>query len=139
MPRLMSVALTEDAVRAQTKTVTRRLGWSTLTPGTELDLCRKVMGRRKGDPLVRIARVRVVDIRREALDAITRDDVAREGFTLDDLRGYGIDANDHSPGSTLTERFVAFFCEHMRCEPATEVTRVEWEYLPRPTIWPGLS
>jgi hypothetical protein len=30
MSRLMSVALTEDAVRERRKTVTRRLGWANL-------------------------------------------------------------------------------------------------------------
>lgn len=34
MTRLMSVALTRDAVIERRKTVTRRLGWATLTPGT---------------------------------------------------------------------------------------------------------
>lgn len=130
MPRLMSVSLTEDAVREQRKTVTRRLGWSMLTPGTELDLCRKVMGRRKGDPLVRIARVRVTDARRERLDAITDDDVLREGFSHADLADYWHDGS-------LGTAFVRFFTEHMKCEPSTEVTRVEWEYLPRPSSWPG--
>jgi len=43
MPRLMSVALTEQAVRERRKTVTRRLGWQFLKPGDRLTLCRKVM------------------------------------------------------------------------------------------------
>lgn len=113
MSRLMSVALTEQAVRDQHKTVTRRLGWLALTPGTRLTLCRKVMGRRKGEPLVRICDVEVISVRREPLDAITEQDVAAEGFA----------------GQTPQE-FVGFFCEHMRCDPTTEVTRIEWRYLP---------
>ena len=44
MPRLMSVSLTEQQVRARTKTVTRRVGWLMLKPGDRLTLCRKVMG-----------------------------------------------------------------------------------------------
>jgi hypothetical protein len=58
----MSVALTEGAVRNHTKTVTRRLGWKFLKPGDRLTLCRKVMGRKKGEPLVRIAEVEVVKV-----------------------------------------------------------------------------
>lgn len=120
MPRLMSVALTEQAVRDRTKTVTRRLGWSQLSPGVRLTLCRKVMGRRQAnglvDPLVRIAEVRVVDVRREPLHAISRSEVAREGF----------------PGWTVAE-FVEFFCRNMRCKPDTEVTRIEWRYMPEVT------
>lgn len=116
MSRLMSVALTEDAVRERRKTVTRRLGWATLTPGTRLTLCRKVMGRKRADgtvePLVRIVDVEVVGVRREPLDAITQDDVEREGFR-----------------SASPLWFVDFFCESMRCNPGTLVTRIEWRYL----------
>jgi hypothetical protein len=118
MARLMSVSLTEDAVRERRKTVTRRLGWRFLKPGDRLTLCRKVMGRfhRQADgslePLVRLADVEVVSVRRERLDAITRADVSAEGF----------------PSLTLPQ-FVDFFCEHMHCEPGTEVTRIEWRYL----------
>jgi len=108
----MSVALTETAVRERRKTVTRRLGWRTLKPGVRLTLCRKVMGRKKGEPLVRIAEVEVVSVRREYLDGIWFEDVEREGFV-----------------GLTPEEFVAFFCEHMKCDPHDEVTRIEWRYL----------
>lgn len=113
MPRNMSVSLTETAVRARTKTVTRRNGWRFLTPGTRLMLCRKVMGRRAGEPLVRIVEVEVESVRRERLDAITVDDVAAEGFP------------DWTPGE-----FVEFFCRtHKGVRPDTEITRIQWRYL----------
>ena len=80
MPRLMSVSLTETQVRARTKTVTRRAGWLMLRPGDRLTLCRKVMGRRKGEPLERITDVEVISVRREPLNRITAADVAAEGF-----------------------------------------------------------
>jgi hypothetical protein len=112
----MSVSLTEDQVRARTKNVTRRDGWRMVEPGDRLTLCRKVMGRRKGEPLVRIVDVEVVDVRRERLDAITNDDVRREGFP------------DWS-----TAEFVAFFCQtHKGVQPSSEVTRIEWRYLDGP-------
>lgn len=127
MPRLLSVSLTEPQVRAKAKTVTRRLGWWTdkrgrrmLRHGDRVTLCRKVMGRRLGEPLVRIVDVRVVDVRRERLDAITPEDVAREGF----------------PGWTPAE-FVDFFCGHMRCAGDAEVTRIEWEYLENTEVQHG--
>jgi hypothetical protein len=109
----MSVSLTEDAVRSRQKTVTRRLGWRFLKPGDQLTLCRKVMGRKPGEPLVRIADVEVVSVRRERLEQITPVDVAREGFTP----AWG------------RRQFIEFFCEHMRCTPKTEITRIEWRYL----------
>lgn len=112
MSRLMSVYLTEPQVRARTKTVTRRLGWTFLKPGDRLTLCRKVMGRKVGEPLVRIAEVEVVSVQREQLFEVTDDDVTREGF----------------PYMNRWE-FVDFFREHMRCSVLDEVTRIEWRYL----------
>lgn len=113
MPRLMSVSLTEDQVRARTKTVTRRMGWTHLRAGERLTLCRKVMGRRRGEPLVRIVDVEILDIRRERLDTITADDVIAEGFPA------------MSP-----QEFVEFFCAtHKGCTSSSEVTRIRWRYL----------
>lgn len=124
MARLMSVALTAQAVRERRKLVTRRLGWwedragRRLTyPGDRLTLCPKVQGRRRPDgtvePLERIVDVELVSVRREPLNAITPEDVVREGF----------------PGWTPGQ-FVAFFCEHMKkATPETIVTRLEWIYL----------
>lgn len=119
MARLLSVALTEPQVRDRSKTVTRRMGWwkdrhgrRILHVGDRLTLVRKAQGRRNGEPVMRLAEVQVVDVRREPLNTVTQDEVIREGF----------------PGMTLAE-FVAFFCEHMRCAPTAEVTRIEWTYL----------
>lgn len=129
----MSVALTEDAVRRRFKTETRRLGWTFLEPGTPLDLCRKVMGRRKGEPLVRVAHVVVTDVRREPLAAITDAAVDREGFGPWE-GSPGLDwwppgtvppAEVHGPAA---ERFVEFFTAAMRCTPDTEVTVIQWRY-----------
>lgn len=112
MSRLMSVSLTEDAVRERRKTVTRRTGWKFLRPGDRLTLCRKVMGRKPGEPLVRIAEVEVIYVRREPLASITGDDVSREGF----------------PGRSPLW-FVQFFTDHMGGDPRQDVTRIEWRYL----------
>lgn len=73
MPRLMSVAYTADAVIERRKTVTRRKGWQFLKPGDRLTLCRKVQGRRKGEPLDRLAEVEVVSVRREQLRRMSDD------------------------------------------------------------------
>ena len=119
MPRLMSVAYTEDAVRARTKTVTRRAGWSYLHPGDRLTLCRKVMGRRKGEPLVRVAEVEVVDVRRERLDRMLTDldygaaEVILEGFP------------DLTPQAFVSR----YFLDAQGIAPEALVTRVEWGYL----------
>jgi hypothetical protein len=115
MPRLMSVSLTEAAVVERRKSVTRRIGWQFLKAGERLTLCRKVMGRRQGEPIVRLAEVEVVSVRRERLSQTTHDDVIREGF----------------PDLTPSE-FVWFFCDHFGTKPYDEVTRIEWRYLDAP-------
>ncbi|WP_328435528.1 ASCH domain-containing protein [Nocardia puris] len=113
MPRLMSVSLTEPQVRARTKTVTRRLGWTMLQPGERITLCRKVMGRRHGEPLIRLTDVEILSTRREPLAAITHTDLTAEGF----------------PDMSIPE-FIEFFCAtHRGCRPDTTVTRIEWRYL----------
>jgi hypothetical protein len=118
--RLMSVSLTEQAVVDRSKTVTRRLGWRFLKPGDRLTLCRKVQGRRRVgghshghlEPLIRLAEVEVVSVDRRPLHHIDTADVTREGF----------------PGWD-PDRFIRFFCDHMACQPDTEVTRIGWRYL----------
>jgi hypothetical protein len=117
--RLMSVALTEEQVRSRAKTVTRRLGWRYLRVGERVCLCRKVMGRRPGEPLVRITTVEIVDVRVEPLSAVTDDDVAREGFC-----------------GKSAAWFVDFFTSHMRATADTAVTRIQWRYLDPPTVTP---
>lgn len=112
MPRLMSVTHTKPAVYDRIKTQTRRAGWTFLHPGDRLTLCEKVMGRRKGDPLVRICDVEVTGVRREPLGKITPEDVAAEGFP------------DWTPA-----QFIAFFCTEMGGGPDQDVTVVTWRYL----------
>jgi len=115
MPRLMSVALTEEAVRDRRKTVTRRLGWKFLKPGDRLILCPQTRGVSREDR-VDLAEVEVVDVRREPLRAIENygsEECNREGFV-----GF-------SP-----EMFIQFFCSEVRgVGRDTPVTRIEWRYL----------
>lgn len=134
MSRLLSVSLTEQAVVERRKTVTRRLGWwedkrgrRLVLPGHELTLCRKVMGRKPGEPLVRLAQVGVLDVRREPLDAITDEDVAREGFDRDHPGPFII--NDTARPFTPSEWFVRWYADAMRIATDHPVTRIEWEYL----------
>lgn len=118
----MSVAFTEAAVRARTKTVTRRKGWQFAKAGDRITLCRKVMGRKKGEPLERIADVEIVSVRRERLDLMLTD--LDYGFDETEREGMG-----DSPG-----RFPSHFVEHyfvnaQGMSPDDEVTRIEWRYL----------
>ena len=112
------------------KDVTRRLGWEYLKVGERLQVCRKCMGRKPGEPLVKLA----VIVRREKLHTLTRhmetgvltlmtegsytheeafQEVRREGFP-----------------ELLPQEFVNFFCRtHKGCTPDTEVTRIEFKYV----------
>lgn len=135
MPRLMSVSLTEAAVVRREKTVTRRLGWRMLKPGDQLQLCRKVMGRCRQDgtvdPLVRLALVEVIDVRRERVWDITDDDIVREAVDPDLFDEWW------SNGQPTPTSWVQWFCEQMDCRPDDEITRIEWRYLEAPPRPPG--
>ncbi len=120
MSRLMSVAFTEQAVRERRKTVTRRKGWLFLKPGDHLTLCRKVMGRKPGEPLIHIAEVEVIDVRREPLQFVHYiGELTKEGFPeLEPTRildGTGI--------------FVKRFFAPQGIGRFDIVTRIEWRYL----------
>lgn len=108
--RRMSFALTERQLLAGHKTVTRRLGWLTLKAGDELLAVDRCMGLKKGQKQRVLAKLRVVDVRREPLGIVTEAEARKEGF----------------PDMTGGE-FVRFFCRSMKCEPTTEVTRIEFE------------
>ena len=113
--RNISFALTTQQVRNQTKTVTRRLGWKDLKPGTVLQPVVKGMGLKKGERVEKIGGpIRVVSTRREPLGNVAFDDedVRLEGFPQFD-----------------GPQFLALFCQHNRCTPDTEVTRIEFEYV----------
>jgi hypothetical protein len=108
----MSFMLTERQIQDGTKDVTRRLGWWFLKPGDVLWACFKCMGLKKGEKVQRIRQIRVVSTRTERLDAITQEEVVREGL----------------PWLTPVE-FVEMFCEHMACFPETQINRIEFEYI----------
>lgn len=122
MPRLMSVAFTENAVRARIKTVTRRKGWTFLKPGDRITLCRKVMGRRKGEPLVRIAEVEVVSVTREPLGMVLPS-WGRGGYGAQEM------AREGFPGMAPVEFVRRYFTEAQGIGEHDPVTRIEWRYL----------
>lgn len=112
MPRNMSFALTTEQFINRTKTVTRRRGWTFLKPGDRVMGCKKCMGLKPGEQLVRLGLIKIVSVRREPLHEITLDDVDREGF----------------PGMDETD-FVLMFIDEMGGQAGQEITRIEFEYL----------
>lgn len=119
--RLMSFALTTNQVLNQTKTVTRRLGWANAKVGDIVQPVEKGQGLKRGEKVKRIGPpIRFTSVRRERLRLMHDErygylEAQREGFP--DLTG---------------KQFVAdVFCGHNRGRtPDTEVTRIEFEYLP---------
>lgn len=117
--RHISFALTTDQIRKRSKTVTRRLGWQTLTPGTLLQPVVKSQGLKRGEHVEKIGGpIRVVSVRRERLFAMFqnreygRSECVSEGFPQ-------MQANE----------FAEMFCAHNRCDLHTELTRIEFEYV----------
>lgn len=107
--RIMSFAMTVEALLGGYKDVTRRLGWLHLKPGDRVRAVRKAMGLRLGEKVEQLAIIRIVSVSRERLDTITPAEVAREGW----------------PGHAPSE-FVELFQSAYRCAPDVEVTRIEF-------------
>lgn len=132
MSRLMSVAFTERAVIERRKTVTRRKGWwedkngrRLLHPGDRLTLCRKVMGRRPGEPLVRLAEVEVVDVRREPLCAVAGPHrIGSDGQVI-----WSEMAAEGFPDMDPLDFMRTYFTEAQGIGVMDDVTRIEWRYL----------
>ena len=112
MPRMISFSLTTAQFEARTKTVTRRRGWLYLRAGDVVMGIEKGMGLRKGEKVRRLHPIRIVSARREPLDAITPEDVIREGF----------------PGWTTAE-FIDLYREANGGPADQPVTRIEFEHL----------
>lgn len=109
--RNISCSHTKDQVRNRTKTVTRRLGWKNLKPGTLLRVVEKAMGLKPGEKIVPMAVVRVTKVTREKLIEIRKKDCAKEGFP------------DFEP-----DRFIVFFAATFKVLADQIVTRIEWTY-----------
>ncbi|MBX3031435.1 MAG: ASCH domain-containing protein [Chloroflexi bacterium] len=129
MSRLMAVSLTEQAVVERRKTVTRRLRWLHLKPGDRLTLVRKSMGRKPGEPLVRLAEVEVVSVRREPLRLITDDDITREGVPVEVFTPVVGRGHEDICSGCRYANWVAWYARTFGITTDTEVTRIEWRYL----------
>lgn len=118
MPRHMSFSMTTEAVRNRTKTVTRRLGWNDLKPGTLLWAVEKGMGLKKGEHVVKLALIRVVSSEWEQLANIACPEV----YGPEELVAEGF------PRMTGDE-FMEMFCRSNRCGIYQDVNRIKFEYV----------
>lgn len=121
--RNMSFALTVRQMRAKTKDVTRRTGWTFLKPGDRIQACVKCMGLKPGESLVRLGEIEVVSVQRERLDRLTTD--LEYGFDELKREGFGDHAVFKWPSA-----FVEMFCgAHKGCTPQNVITRIEFRHL----------
>lgn len=119
--RNISFALTTQQFRDRNKTVTRRIGWTRLKPGDLLMGVVKGMGLKPGEKVERLGAIRVVSVRQEELQAMTRD--RDYGFRECVLEGFPAMA-------PAPDDFVRMFClSHKDCFPSSRVTRIEFEYM----------
>jgi hypothetical protein len=115
----ISFSMTTRQFRAKTKGVTRRMGWTTLKPSDRLMGCEKCMGRKPGEPLVRLGPIAILSVRRERLDRM----ITEPAYGYEECRKEGF------PEMT-PRQFVDMFCaSHKGCKPSTVVTRLRFEYL----------
>lgn len=137
----MSVAYTEQQVRDRIKDVTRRANWwedrngrRLVLPGQRLTLARKVMGRKKGEPIVRVAEVEVVDVRREPLSWLTDPDIPAmyqgpDGQPRWTTYGVSEVAREGFPDMDPAEFIRRYFTEAQGIPADATVTRIEWRYV----------
>ena len=110
----MAFSKTIPQMRDRSKTVTRRVGWASLAPGTRLLAIEKGQGLKKGERVVPLGVIEVVDVRQEPLELLLLDEryalveVALEGF----------------PGRAPAD-FVALF----GTDPALLVTRIKFRHV----------
>ena len=112
MPRNMSFSLTTDQMKNKTKTVTRRFAWWGLKPGDKVCAVEKAMGLKKGEKVKRIGLLKIIDVRREPLSSITKEDCIKEGYP------------EMEP-----EDFIKKLCDHYNIDKDKIVNRIEFEYL----------
>lgn len=109
----MSFSMTTQQIYDRTKTVTRRFAWWGLRPGVRIQACVKCMGLKKGETIEKLAVIEVVKSTNEALDAISKDECAREGFP------------DMEPAE-----FVEMLLSHNKGKiPRSTVNRIEFKYI----------
>lgn len=112
MPRNMSFAMTTRQFKSRSKHVTRRFGWWFLRPGDVVQGVEKSMGLKKGERIKPLGLIEIVSTRAEPLNAITAEDVVKEGFP------------DWTP-----RQFIDMLVQHYNTDPESIVNRIEYRYL----------
>lgn len=130
----ISFSATTLQFRARRKHVSRRLGWKKLQPDNQLMGCEKCQGLRKGEKIVRMGPITILEVSREPVNDIVKRPFRDIPIEIDNqYQGFV-----HVPEVALEgfpewylcpEQFVDVFCEMNNCEPETEVTRILFDYV----------
>ncbi len=107
----ISFFMTQPQIISKTKTQTRRFGWKTLKVGDELQGVKKCQGLKKGEKIEQLCLIKITAIRVEPLNAITKSDCIKEGFS------------DYEPID-----FVNMIVKHYGCEPDAVIRVIDFEY-----------
>ena len=109
---VMSFIATKQQIYNKTKTVTRRLGWNNLKPGTMFWAAEQCQGIGKGNEIKRIWYIICLSNMQVKLNNITQDECIREGFP-----------------SLSPDEFVEMFCKlNKGCDKHSLVNRIEFAY-----------
>jgi hypothetical protein len=109
--RNMGFRTNTEAILNRTKTVTRRLGWDFLQPGDILQACERCLGLKRGEPIRRLIKIKILSIHSQPLNQISQDDVVKEGYP------------DWTP-----DDYVRHFCKVFKVKPDTPINRIEFAY-----------
>ena len=112
MPRNMSFMITTEQIKNRTKTVTWRFGWNFLKPADVVNACEKCRGLEAGQKVNKLCQIRIIGVRKEPLNKITKRECVLEGFP-----------------DMVPEDFISIFCDLNGCKPTETVNRIEFEYV----------
>jgi hypothetical protein len=120
--RNISFSLTKAQFLDGSKDVTRRNGWWFLNPGDVLMGCEKCMGRKSGEPLVRLGKIEIVSARREVLGLLLAPSHAE--YAESEMRREGF------PNMRPTDFVLFFLKSHQGLEVISYINRIEFKHLP---------
>jgi hypothetical protein len=137
--RNISFSETTAKFRAHRKHITRRFSlrpnsfWKNLKPNEHLMGIEKGQGLKKGEKVVRLEEITILQVNREPLDEIINNPIRG---TPENIRLIYEPVRGRRPTETTLEgfpelsprSFVNFFCAMNNCGPGTEITRILFDY-----------
>ena len=131
-----SFSATTEQVRQHRKYVTRRvdksLRLSRLTPGTILQGIEKAQGIKKGEHVVKLDWIVILEVNREPLKEIRNYDRMVPSQIIRQYHGFGAFTEMELEGfpDLSAEQFIEKFCQiNPKCTPDTEITRILFDYV----------